>query len=106
MCIWVTILTCCEVSVERVNDRVFLFFLSSHSGPHSNTGPTSVSKHCCTNFMECIDKTISFNGISHLFTTGGNGEFRVGFKASVGHLLSQTGSSTDILVTGVGTTTY
>src|SRR5690606_41562972 len=65
-CMWVTVGTFCKVTVERVHDCVFLFFLRSSTIPHTDTWSTCIGKYGSIQIFESLKQSIAFCSVAYL----------------------------------------
>ena len=57
--------------LKEVNDGISFLFFSTYAFPHTNAGTAGICKYHSTDLVKCIKESISFNGISNLFTDPG-----------------------------------
>ena len=47
-------------------DRILFFFLSTNTGPHTDTWSACIGKNGCTDLIENVQETITLNGVANL----------------------------------------
>src|SRR5690606_16181550 len=78
-----------EVPVEGSDDGVFPVWIINMPCPFPDTRPAGICQYQPANFHEDVQKTVFFNSVTHLLTTGGNRKFSTGSQLLLNSLFSQ-----------------
>lgn len=98
----VGVVSASEISVVRSDDGILLSLLDVSSVPLTDTGSTGVGEDDTSDVFERLDETVSVNGGSDLFGSGGDGELGLADQTVGLGLLGDGGGSGHVFVRRVG----